>query len=120
MVFSKDDLYFYNHGKLYDSYRIFGAHLIKDNDGKITGTRFTVYAPHAKEVNVLGEFNDYQAWVHNLAKVDSTGIWTIDVPEAKEWNMYKYQIKTYDGRELYKSDPYAFYSNERPETMSKI
>jgi len=120
MPVNKDDLYFYNQGKLYDSYRIFGAHLIKDSDGNIEGTRFTVWAPHAKEVNVLGEFNNYQAWVHNLVKVDDTGIWSIVVKDALEWHMYKYQIKTFDGRELYKSDPYAFYSSERPETMSKI
>ena len=70
MFFTKEDLYFFNQGKLYDAYRIFGAHLIKDENGHITGTRFTVWAPHAKEVNVLGEFNNYQAWVHNLHKVD--------------------------------------------------
>jgi len=119
-VMTKDDLYFFNQGKLYDAYRIFGAHLEKDTLGKILGTRFTVWAPHAKEVSLLGEFNDYQAWVHNLSKVDETGIWSIFVESANEWNMYKYEIKTFDGRTLYKSDPYAFFSSERPETMSKI
>ena len=120
MKISKDDLYFFNQGKLFDSYRIFGAHLVKFEDGSIKGTRFTVWAPHAKEVNVMGEFNNYQAWVHNLTMVDSTGIWSLYVEGATEWNMYKYQIKTHDGRELYKSDPYAFFSSERPETLSKI
>jgi len=120
MFITKDDLYFYNQGKLYDSYRIFGAHLIKNEDGTIKGTRFTVWAPHAKEVNVLGEFNNYQAWVHNLTKIDDTGVWSILVESAQEWHLYKYQIKTHDGRELYKSDPYAFFSAERPETMSKV
>ena len=120
MKISKDDLYFFNQGRLFDSYRIFGAHLVKFEDGSIKGTRFTVWAPHAKEVNVMGEFNNYQAWVHNLTMVDSTGIWSLYVEGATEWNMYKYQIKTHDGRELYKSDPYAFFSSERPETLSKI
>jgi len=120
MVMNKDDLYYFNQGKLYDAYRIFGAHVVKNEQNKIIGTRFTVWAPHAKEVNVLGEFNDYQAWVHNLTKVDNAGIWSLYVEGAMEWHMYKYQIKTFDGRELYKSDPYAFFSSERPETMSKI
>ena len=120
MFVSKDDLYFFNQGKLYDSYRIFGAHLIKDEQGNHKGTRFTVWAPHAKEVNVLGEFNGYQAWIHNLTKIDSSGVWSIVIEEALEWHMYKYQIKTFDDRELYKSDPYAFFSSERPETLSKI
>jgi 1,4-alpha-glucan branching enzyme len=120
MRFTQEDLYFFNQGKLYDSYRVFGAHVIKNKKGEITGTEFTVWAPHAKEVNVLGEFNGYQAWVHNLKKVDDSGVWSLVVDQAYQWHMYKYQIKTYDGRELYKSDPYAFFSSERPETMSKI
>ncbi len=120
MKLSKNDLYFYNQGNLFDAYRIFGAHLEKDINGDVIGARFTVFAPHAKEVNVLGEFNDYQAWVHNLLKIDESGIWSIFVSDARQWHKYKYQIKTFDGRELYKSDPYAYYSSERPETMSKI
>jgi 1,4-alpha-glucan branching enzyme len=117
---SKEDLYFFNQGKLFDSYRIFGAHMQKDKSGNFIGTRFTVWAPHAKEVNVMGEFNNYQAWVHNMKKIDDAGIWSITITDAYEWNSYKYEIKTFDGRNLYKSDPYAFFSSERPETLSKI
>ncbi len=120
MVVTKDDLYFFNQGKLYDAYRIFGAHLKKDKDGNILGTSFTVYAPHAKEVSVMGQFNDFQAWVHNLKKVDTSGIWSLFIENAKEWHEYKYEIKTFDGRTLYKADPYAFFSAERPEQMSKV
>ena len=120
MHITHDDLYFFNQGKLYDAYRIFGAHLIKNENNEITGTRFTVYAPHAKEVSVLGEFNQYQAWVHNLAKIDPSGVWSLFVPNATEWNEYKYEIKTFDGRTLYKVDPYAYYSAERPAQMSKV
>ncbi|MBN2604487.1 MAG: 1,4-alpha-glucan branching protein GlgB [Bacilli bacterium] len=119
-VIHQDDLYFFNQGKLYDAYRIFGAHLLKNDEFKVVGTRFTVWAPHAKEVNVMGEFNDFQAWVHNLEKVDEKGIWSITIPGANVWNMYKYEIKTFDGRTLYKSDPYAFFSSERPDTLSKV
>lgn len=119
-IMSKEDLYFFNQGKLYDSYRFFGAHILKDKTGKFIGTKFTVWAPHAKEVNVMGEFNNYQAWVHNLTKVDESGIWSITIKDAFEWNSYKYEIKTFDGRTLFKSDPYAFFSSERPETLSKI
>ena len=120
MTMTKDDLYFYNQGKLYDAYRIFGAHLRKDLNGAVLGTEFTVWAPHAKEVNVLGEFNGFQAWVHNLSKIDTQGIWSLFVPEANEWHEYKYEIKTQDGRTIYKADPYAFFSSERPKQMSKI
>lgn len=65
---TNEDLYFFNQGELFDAYKIFGAHIEKNKKGEIIGTRFTVWAPHAKEVNVLGEFNNYQAWVHNLKK----------------------------------------------------
>ena len=50
MNYTKEDLYFFNQGKLFDAYRIFGAHLKKDKDGSILGTTFTVWAPRAKEV----------------------------------------------------------------------
>jgi len=120
MKMSKDDLYYFNQGNLYDSYRIFGAHLKKDKEGNILGTDFTVYAPHAKEVSVMGEFNDFQAWIHNLEKVDEAGVWNLFVESAKEWHEYKYEIKTYDDRTLYKVDPYAYFSSERPAQMSKI
>lgn len=120
MKLSSEDLYFFNQGRLHDAYRIFGAHLEKNKKGQITGTRFTVFAPHAKEVNVVGEFNDFQGWVHNLTKIDEAGIWSLFVDSAKEWAVYKYEIKTHDGRTLYKSDPYAFFSAERPDTVSKV
>jgi len=52
MKISNEDLYFFNQGRLHDAYRLFGAHLRKDDDGQVLGTTFTVYAPHASEVNV--------------------------------------------------------------------
>ncbi len=119
-VISKEELYFFNQGKLFDAYRIFGAHVKYDKEGVLLGTRFTVWAPHAKEVSVLGEFNDYQAWVHNLEKVDKSGVWSIFIESAFEWAKYKYEIKTFDARTLYKSDPFAFFSSERPDTLSKV
>ena len=73
-MMNREDLYFFNQGELYDAYRIFGAHIVKNDVGEHQGVRFTVWAPHAKKVSVLGEFNDYQSWVHNLAKVDESGI----------------------------------------------
>ncbi len=120
MNLNHEDLYFFNQGKLYDAYRVFGAHLQKDEKGKVIGTEFTVYAPHAREVNVMGEFNGFQGWIHNLSRVDNSGIWSLFVAEALEWHEYKYEIKTNDGRTLYKCDPYGYFSAERPGQMSKV
>ncbi len=117
---NEDTRHFFLSGTLEDAYRHFGAHLIKAADGRTTATRFSVYAPHARAISVVGEFNDYQDWVHRMTKVDAIGIWRIEIPENLEWNAYKYKITTHDGRELYKSDPYAFFSGERPETVSKV
>ncbi len=113
-------LYYFNQGKLYDAYRFFGAHLEKDENGNILGTRFTVWAPHAKSVSVMGEFNNFTSYMHYLTKIDDAGIFSIFIKEATNWQRYKYEIKTHDGRTLYKVDPYAFFSGERPEQMSKI
>jgi 1,4-alpha-glucan branching enzyme len=115
-----DTLYYFNQGDLIDAYTVFGAHLLKDDTGTITHTRFTVYAPHAKHVSVVGEFNDYQDWMHQMHKVNDVGIFQIEIAENLEWKAYKYCIETFDGRKLYKADPYAYYSGYRPETTSKV
>ncbi len=115
-----DTLYYFNQGDLIDAYTVFGAHLIRDDKGTITHTRFTVYAPHAKHVSVVGEFNQYQDWVHQMHKVNDVGVFQIEIAENLEWKAYKYFIETHDGRRLYKADPYAYYSGYRPETTSKV
>ena len=115
-----DTLYYFNQGQLKDAYRHFGAHLIRNDKGEITLTRFTVYAPHAVSVSVVGEFNGYQDWVHQMTRIDDAGIWRIEIPQNLEWQTYKYRIETVGGGKLYKADPYAFYSSLRPETTSKV
>ncbi|MFP4286390.1 MAG: 1,4-alpha-glucan branching protein GlgB [Candidatus Izemoplasmataceae bacterium] len=117
---NQDTLYYFNQGALIDAYNHFGAHLIKNDSGEVIKTRFTVYAPHAKAVNLLGEFNDYQNWVHQLTNIDQSGIWRIEIPLNLEWQSYKYEIITHHGQRLYKSDPYAFFAATRPDTVSKV
>ena len=117
---SAEDMYFFNEGKLYDAYRVFGAHLIRNDKGEIEGTEFTVYAPHAKSVNVVGDFNNWEGWKHNLEKVDPNGVWRLFIPGVGEWAQYKYEIETQDGRRLYKSDPYGYFAAERPQVQSKV
>ena len=118
--FDRDTLYYFHRGELIDAYQHFGAHLLKNGNNEVTATQFTVYAPHAKAVSVVGEFNDYQAWMHQMTRIDDAGVWRIEIPQNLEWKAYKYQIETHDGRTLYKSDPYAFFSAERPDTVSKV
>ncbi len=116
---SSEDAYFFNQGRLYDAKRIFGSFLIKNDKGIIVGTRFTVYAPNASKVSVIGEFNGWNNDAHHLEKIDESGVWSITIPWNLEWAAYKYCIDTGSSL-LYKADPYATFAEERPNTASKV
>ncbi len=114
MKISDFDLYLYNEGKHQEAYNIFGAHITKE------GTKFTLYAPNAKYVSVIGDFNNWDALKNPMEKIDDCGIFSIVIKEAKEWERYRYMILTKDERTIFKSDPYAFFSDNRPENCSKV
>lgn len=119
MIFSKEDAYFFNQGKLFDAKRIFGSFLNKNNAGKIISTTFTVYAPNAKKVSVVGDFNGWNLDANVMEKIDDIGVFSLTILANLEWAVYKYAI--YTGQEtLYKADPYATFSEERPKTGSKV
>ncbi len=105
---------FYN-GTCLDAYQIFGAHLEK------TGCLFRVYAPNARSVSLIGSFNDWNPQAAPLnRRQDNMDLWEIFLPGVKEWDSYKYHIVTADGRTVDKADPYAFYSETRPQNASKV
>ena len=118
--FDAFNLYLFNQGKLEKAYELFGAHLIKDENGNTKGTVFRVYAPNARIVSVIGDFNGWDSRTHVLNKIDAQGVFEIYIEGVGEWEKYRYVIVTPDGRTLYKSDPYAFFSDNRPETCSKV
>lgn len=106
----------FHQGHCLDAYEFFGAHFVYEG---CSGVRFTVYAPHARRISVIGSFNN---WDENAAVMERTGfngVWSIFVPGVGEWESYKYRIETRNGQKLDKSDPYAFYSETRPENASK-
>lgn len=115
---SEDDLYLFNQGFLYHSYRTFGAHIMKA-EGK-WGVRFVVWAPHAKAVGLAGDFNDWNAERHAMQPINTTGVWWLFVAGMTEGEMYKYEIITASGHKLLKSDPFAFYAERRPGTASIV
>ncbi len=114
------DLYLFNEGKLKEAYKHFGSHLVYDEDGKFLGTRFTVYAPHARIVSIVGDFNMWDSRTHVMTKTDQLGIFSLFLPDVGEWVRYKYCIVTSFGQTIFKADPYAFFSDNRPETSSKV
>ena len=118
--FDSFNLYLFNQGKLTEAYNLFGAHLIKNEKGEIEGTMFRVYAPFARIVSVIGDFNNWDSRVHVLNRIDDAGIYELYIPGVGEWAKYRYVIVTQDNRTLFKSDPYGFFSDNRPETCSKV
>ncbi|MCK4028996.1 1,4-alpha-glucan branching protein GlgB [Streptococcus iners] len=113
--FTDLDLYYMNSGEHTTLYEKMGAHLVKERN-KILGTQFRVYAPNAREVFLVGNFNDWQRTHPLQHEID--GVYQLYVEGLKSFEDYKYVIITHDGREIYKADPYAFFSQERPNTAS--
>ncbi|WP_127530082.1 1,4-alpha-glucan branching protein GlgB [Paenibacillus kobensis] len=112
------DVYLFNEGALYQSYRTFGAHRMKWK--RKSGVRFVVWAPNASAVRVAGDFNDWDGTGSELERFGSTGVWAGFIPGIQEGAAYKYEIVTADGRILLKADPYAFGAELRPNTASLV
>lgn len=116
---TEKELYLFNEGKLHQSFHHFGSHLIKDELNQIQGISFTVYAPHAKIVSVVGDFNNWDSRTHVMKKIDNFGVFSLEIPGLSEWTRYKYCIVTSYGQTIFKADPYAYFSDNRPDTSSK-
>ncbi len=107
-------LYLFHQGTNAKAYEFLGAH--GNGDGTVT---FRVWAPNAEWVGVGGDFNGWQPHNAPMEKI-SVGVWECTVDGVKVYDSYKFQIKTRDGRLIYKSDPYAFHTETRPDTASKF
>ena len=110
-----------SHGRLYNR---LGAHLVVQDDATgapVSGARFAVWAPNARSVSVMGEWNgwnpDYQ-WL--APRLDSSGIWEGFIPGVRHGYAYKYRIVAQDGSEHTKADPFARYSETPPATGSRV
>jgi len=114
------DLYLFHEGKLQEAWNHFGSTIVRDDLGRSLGVRFTVFAPHAKIVSVVGDFNGWDSRTHVMEKIDPTGVWRLFVPDVGEWEKYKFCIVTSFGQTIFKADPYAFFSDLRPDTCSKV
>ena len=112
---NREDLYLFQTGKARQAYLTFGCHYQK----KTKTHRFTVWAPNAKSVSVVGDFNFWNPLAHPM-KGDKDGIYTIEIEGLKKGDLYKYHVEGYDGICRYKSDPFAFYAECRPDTASKV
>ncbi|MBQ7132654.1 MAG: 1,4-alpha-glucan branching protein GlgB [Oscillospiraceae bacterium] len=108
-------LYLFYQGKNTQAYKFFGCHKA-ENDGEYY---FRVWAPHARSVSVVGDFNEWDRNA-NPAELISEGVWEAKVCSLAQFDTYKYSIETKKGNIILKSDPYAFHAETRPNTASKI
>jgi len=113
---SSNDIYLFSHGNNYKSYDFLGAHLIEYKGLK--GVNFTLWAPNAKQVNIVGDFNSWIGKDYPMKQIGDSGIWNIFITGLEENELYKYEIHTNCGEIFLKSDPYAYYSEVRPNTAS--
>ncbi len=108
----------FHEGCCTNAYDFFGAHFAYEDK---EGVRFRLYAPHAKSVQIIGSFTNWdESPIYMEKSREYEGVWELFVGEAKEWDSYKYRIEDKKGNYLDKSDPYAFYSETRPSTASKV
>ena len=112
------DQYLFGNGTHYELYKKMGAHLVTV-DG-VKGVYFAVWAPHAKSVSVIGEFNEWDLNADLMQRHDPMGIYTKFVPGAKEGQLYKFCIETQNGVKIDKADPFANYAELRPGNASRI
>jgi 1,4-alpha-glucan branching enzyme len=113
------DLYLMGEGRHYDAYEKLGAH-IKTVDG-VPGVHFAVWAPSARRVSVVGNFNHWDGRVDPMRFRGSSGIWELFIPEIGEGTIYKFEIVGPNDIVLpLKADPYAFSSELRPNTGSVV
>ena len=109
--------YLFNNGENYQSYKMLGAKPDINHDGE-PGYRFAVWAPNAKAINVVGDFNHWNVERDALQPYGTTGIWTGFIVGVEQWQRYKYAVTTEEGRIILKADPFARHAETRPNTAS--
>ena len=111
-------LYLFHQGTNYRAYEMLGAHFV-ERDGK-KGVRFAVWAPHAKSVSVVGDFNNWDNRVNRMIRLEDGETWETFIEGLKQGDLYKYAILPPNGPHIMKDDPYGFWAEKRPNTASKI
>jgi 1,4-alpha-glucan branching enzyme len=116
---SADDLYLFNEGSHFALYEKLGARIVSDRS--ISGVQFAVWAPNARRVSVIGNFNGWDRDSHCLHPLESSGIWEGFIPGIGQGEIYKYFIESKrDGYQVEKTDPFAYYYELAPKTASII
>lgn len=105
-------------GVNFESHKLLGAHKVKGPEGD--AVRFVVWAPNAKHVTLMGDFNDWNEDNLPLQRIDGSGLFNICVYNVNQYDAYKYRIVTGSDEVRIKADPYAFHSELKPKSASKF
>lgn len=118
-VLTDFDLHLIGEGTHYKNYEKLGAHIM-EVDG-VKGVHFAVWAPNAKGVSVIGDFNHWDGKKHPMKLLGDSGIWEIFIPGIDEGELYKFEVKSkYRGYKEQKSDPFAFFFEVRPKSAAIV
>ena len=118
-LLSDYDIHLFREGKHFHLYKKFGSHMMEYRG--TLGVFFALWAPNAQEVSVIGDFNDWDRKANPMqVRQDSSGIWEVFIPRAKNGSIYKYFIKSNNGYEVEKGDPFAFMWEIPPRTASVV
>jgi 1,4-alpha-glucan branching enzyme len=118
-VLTDYDLHLIGEGTHYKEYEKLGAHVMKIGGTK--GVHFAVWAPNARSVHVIGDFNGWDSRRHPMRLLETSGIWELFIPELAEGEKYKFDIRSkYQKYEAVKSDPHGFYFEHRPKSASIV
>lgn len=117
-TFGELDQHLFGRGVHYQLYRMMGGRLTQQQG--VSGVKFTVWAPAAKRVSVVGDFNFWDGRANPMRSLGQSGVWEIFIPELKEGEKYKFEIKTQTDQLRIKSDPYGYCNELRPATASVV
>jgi 1,4-alpha-glucan branching enzyme len=116
---SADELHLLGEGRLKESYKTLGAHLMTLQE--VSGVRFAVWAPNAERVSVVGNFNHWDGRMHPMRVHGASGVWELFIPGLPAGEIYKYEIRNrLSGHVLVKTDPYGFRFEQRPGTAAMV
>jgi len=117
-MLTEDDLHYFNEGRHFHLYHKLGAHPVRINNKHYV--YFAVWAPNARQISVIGDFNDWQATRHALTPKAESGIWEGFIHNAQISDCYKYHIESQTGERLEKADPFGYYFEVPPQTASRV
>lgn len=117
-IFGEMDAFLFNKGCHYELYKVLGAHVRKVEG--VSGVHFAVWAPSAQGVSVVADFNHFDGRFNPMRSLGVSGVWELFVPNLELGEKYKFEIRTSKGSLLLKSDPYALFSEMRPNTASIV